>query len=754
MVSGKNNLYSVFVNFIAVMFVVLSFAGTATAKMSITILEPRTTGLKENQSHLPVLVQSGFVTVFSRYPHIISVLDQKAADRINLELMNERYDDDAAEALITVGQEIPTTHYMAGNITKTSTGYAFQMNIIRTSDKMTIASEMDNFSHWDLEDQTAVRRLSLKLLPKIGVTLTESVQQELAGAVEAGHAQSRAALARAVTAQRQGNEVAALSHFLQASVFDPTLTDAVNRVSILQANISSGRMGGNIRDDIEWRRQWVERLKETEEFIENFTNMESMPYTMFYVVDGIRQSGQINYQNETVAMNMPVHLYASGIWALSIERTLQVVYDGLQATGKAREWGLGNWPQQSVTSSNLLEKRSDSFDVAFELLNNQNNVIARSVLRLSGSWELNRRGRPAINVNTSTNLRLTNEGYSVTSVPFHNIKANDITDYMSVRVASINGADAEAAAIDGVLQVRAITRYDFSRNAEFKFERGELQGFAKRQNVRKGYALRLNIPNTIWGDPIISIGAGAFKGIPISGAVIIPNSVTSIGEEAFWGCQFESLTIGANVTMSSNSFGGDGFHAFPSNYNQNGKSANTYTASRFRFERGEIQGFMFMQEQQRGGGLNIPSSIWGNPVTSIGAGAFKNIGLNNITIPNSVTFIGADAFHGMRGVVLVNNVRKYPKITIGSNVSMVGNPFQISGDEALLNNNFLDCYNRNGKQAGVYSYIGSRWFFGENREEAEAIVKQKEKNTKIWNYVFWGALIVVCVVVSAINGVE
>ncbi|MDB2430609.1 leucine-rich repeat domain-containing protein, partial [Akkermansiaceae bacterium] len=108
----------------------------------------------------------------------------------------------------------------------------------------------------------------------------------------------------------------------------------------------------------------------------------------------------------------------------------------------------------------------------------------------------------------------------------------------------------------------------------------------------------LVIPNTIDGNPVTSIGDGAFEGCWSLISTTIGNSVTSIGEGAFNDC-----TILTSITI-------------------------------------------------------------GNSVTSIGEGAFRNCrGLRVITIPDSVTSIGDYAF---------SSCRSLPSITIGSGVTSIG----------------------------------------------------------------------------------
>ena len=57
--------------------------------------------------------------------------------------------------------------------------------------------------------------------------------------------------------------------------------------------------------------------------------------------------------------------------------------------------------------------------------------------------------------------------------------------------------------------------------------------------------------------------------------------------------------------------------------------------------------------------VDIPSTIDGLPVTSIGDGAFRDSRITGVTIPNSVTSIGASAFaycSGLTSVTIPNSV--------------------------------------------------------------------------------------------------
>jgi hypothetical protein len=58
----------------------------------------------------------------------------------------------------------------------------------------------------------------------------------------------------------------------------------------------------------------------------------------------------------------------------------------------------------------------------------------------------------------------------------------------------------------------------------------------------------VNIPATINGLPVTSIGATAFSGTILMTSVTIPGSITSMGEYAFADCGMTNVTISNGVT--------------------------------------------------------------------------------------------------------------------------------------------------------------------------------------------------------------
>jgi len=605
------------------------WSGDGGKGMRLGILVPQGQGLAGAQDYLPAMVQGVLVANISKYS-AINVLDRVSLDKVIAETEDLTYQDNSD--IVRLGQVAQVGDMMTGKIIQTSTGYTLQINVTDTTNNAkTVAAYSGNCTVAELDNHMAIQKASIDLLAQMGVTLTAQARQELSGAAAENSIIAQTALAKGITAQKQGTEVAALSYYFQASTYDSSLAEALNRSSILEANISSGNIGNDVRNDIQWRKDWVARLTETEQYFSNFNQTQSMPYTLFYTND-IKQ-GSVDYQKETVAMSIDTYLHGSGIWTLSIERALQVVYDGLNSTGRKDTWGLGSWPQRGVTNQNTFSGQRQNFSVVFELLNNQGNVIGRQTLQTGGSWGLSWSGRPIINVNADNRQTLN----------FQNVNANDITDSLTIRVASVNGTDAETAAQSGVLQIRTLSKSEFDLNGSFRFSRGVIQGFANSR------VENLLIPSTIWGEPVIWIGDGAFKGNGLN-YVIIPDTVTTIGKEAFANSNLTAVKIGKGVTSI-------GARAFWEN----------------RFKRVTIpDGVKFIDEA-----AFQSSRVFEGP----GPDGASN-GIVSITIGENVNLIG--------------NPFQYKHYVIKN-----------GGQSAVDENEFQNTYIQNGMKAGTYSITDS-----------------------------------------------
>jgi uncharacterized protein (TIGR02145 family) len=425
-----------------------NYTGNGGKGISLTVYVPQSTGLAKEQSYIPALVQGEFVSNFSNYS-AISVLDWERLDDIYVKLTDEAYDDKAdAKQDVVLGRLAPTSHFLTGNITKTAIGYNIKINITATVDKMTTAAYSGTFTFAELDNLTGVRRASLELLQKVGVELTEKARLELAGAAESNQILAQTALAKGITAQRQGTSVAALSYYYQAASFNPALNEAVKRSSVTAANISSGNIGADLRNDILWRKKWMATLKETEETVHNMINNNAAnpPYTLIYYTK--IKTEKVNYQTETADLSITMRMKSNQEWFTALEQALkaadyttQAVLDGLNSTNRKNDWGLARWPRDGVSNTNPFVSTSRKrYDIrlAFELVNQQGMVIGKDAFRLADiGFNIERKD------NQFTNIEIIGNYYY--DVNFKGVKTNDISDNLTIRVASVNGEPPQKA---------------------------------------------------------------------------------------------------------------------------------------------------------------------------------------------------------------------------------------------------------------------------------------------------------------------
>ena len=181
----------------------------------------------------------------------------------------------------------------------------------------------------------------------------------------------------------------------------------------------------------------------------------------------------------------------------------------------------------------------------------------------------------------------------------------------------------------------------------------------------KKYSGSITIPSTVtYGGTtysVTSIGYEAFYNCGGLTSVTIPNSVTSIGSSAFYDCDgLTSVTIPNSVTnIGSSAFGNVKHIIYTGSATGSPWGAiavNGFVDGDFVFS--DATKIQFVAYIGNGGHVTIPNSV-----TSIGDEAFRECGLTSITIPNSVTSIGDNAFDGCSGLT---------SITIPNSVTSIG----------------------------------------------------------------------------------
>lgn len=260
------------------------------------------------------------------------------------------------------------------------------------------------------------------------------------------------------------------------------------------------------------------------------------------------------------------------------------------------------------------------------------------------------------------------------------------------------------------------------------------------------------IPTTYNDLPVVSVEASAFLNNTAITSVVLPDSITSIGEKAFNGCEsLTSVTFGKNSQLSS--IGPGAFNycyslesiTIPESVTSIGSEAFNYCCGLRSVTFGENSqltsigdgAFNWCESLER---ITIPDSV-----LSIGYSAFEGCtALKNITIPGSVLSIGDNAFKECTAL---------ESATISEGVKSIGdnafynctNLVNVSLPDSLTSisfNTFYGCTNLQTYDDGTAYYLGN----SENHYLVLVSVISKEitsftiddKTKFIWNGAFNG----------------
>jgi len=575
------------------------FTGSGGREMTLAVLEPVVNGLSEDELRwMPSLVQgaiTGDINLFSA----ITIIDRQNLETILEEqglLMSGHFSD---EDFISIGHIVNARYILTGSITRTAAVYMLEFAVTDIQSGERRASHPPTpVALSALENLSAVREATANLLGQLGVNLTARGRQELTRSVDIATVQAQTALARGITAQRQGFEVEALSYFLQAAGYDPFLTEVENRLVILTTGIT-GRPAAagalDARTDIVQRSQWMRRLQETENFYRSFTARDQ-PFYLVYDTDITH--GAVNFQNETVELSFAMRTVLDSMWTHTINELVLTVERSLRATGRAADWGF-DWPSNTVSVASPFVGRSGNMAVAVEILNDQGRVIGTGTVAIPHGFRV-RYGMTVPNAEWSGTV----------TVP--GVSINAITDQLSIRIAAIDGVPVQQASAQRRISVMPVQEFALhprtrpggivATNERYFTvnENGVLTEFTGPQT-------NVVIPSTVSGVTVVEIGAGIFRGMGLTNitipngvrrirsgnngtfsnnrltSVAIPDSVRRIDStpynhmrqwRTFSGNEITSITIGADVNIIGWVFPRDDFHDF---YAQNGRRAGTYT---------------------------------------------------------------------------------------------------------------------------------------------------------------------------------
>ncbi|GHU74456.1 hypothetical protein FACS189450_15080 [Spirochaetia bacterium] len=369
------------------------------------------------------------------------------------------------------------------------------------------------------------------------------------------------------------------------------------------------------------------------------------PFEIVYEPD--LTQGDIDFGKGTVALSFRTALVPSD----SGFKVLNDLLGRLEQTGNRSKWGFAGWPLLDVQPREPAAvvfggKREFSFAVEAAILNEDGKTIA------SGRITLNSR---AIGFSSGDGSVIAPVG-STAVFRFPNVNANDLTENLTIGITKIDGMDAGTAG-----------------------EKGYIRIAAEKARVDR-------IETTIRNEQ----------------ARIAAEQARIAAEQARQAAERQRLAEAEERQRAEE---------------RRLQEEERELQRIFDFSNGVITKYNGYEKT-----VTIPSRIGNTPVTKIGTGAFLvfynswrtkltsvtipngiisiedqafiHNQLTSVTIPASVTFIGVGAFYD----------NPLTSITIGANVHLINDMTYPS-----LPRRFVLDYESQGKKAGTYVYMNSKW---------------------------------------------
>ncbi|MDR0908859.1 MAG: hypothetical protein LBM77_03750 [Spirochaetaceae bacterium] len=464
------------------------YTGSAGSGSSIAVIPIVSTISQASKgTELSSLIQSSLSSDFQRFSGM-TVLNRANFDSIVAEQKKAEGEEYSQDDAIEIGKMIKASYIVTGTLQEIRGGYVLSLAITDVGRGTRKASfGPANTNEKSIRNLSVLKDASESFLKDLGIQLTDAGKTVLHD-VSAIDANARASNARA-DAEFAADPTSVNSlMYSYAAGLSPALMDAAQRATVIARDISTGRLTDAIRNDIQWRTDWVNKLSETEKSVNDFFNdpkeAYNQPYALVYSTVVHYDINSINYTQNTAPISFQYTMRQSADWTTAVTKTVTDIKRGLtsavrEAEGDGRtKWDLSNWPQESVSKLKPFVNGSKTLVVQAELVNSNGKVIGRKSISLVGSWTCNPTAA-GLTMTTSFNPS------TMQNLTFDTVNIDEITDNITLRFTRVNNMSVSEAGQQGILNI--ITT-DLYRDAEgYDYEGYNNDGFNRDGYGRDGY---------------------------------------------------------------------------------------------------------------------------------------------------------------------------------------------------------------------------------------------------------------------------
>lgn len=274
------------------------YKGNGGATISLEVEEPILSGnLSDEVQWLPnftVNMLSDFLAKYSA----ITIVDKHNQQTL-LKLLKEQesglYDDTQS---VELGKFAVAQNILIVNITAKNSSYAISCKVNNKETNTSIAAYSNaNCSLADLESGDVLKLAVADILTQLKVELTDKAKNELA---EKTQIENTTIIAQKKVAQGQiaasnGNNIQALSYYIQAAQNDENLNRVQNSITQMSTIISSGDIGTQARNIIQNKKDFEKLFEDIREYL-----LKNNPYMIVYDPNIKLEVDKIDYEKELI----------------------------------------------------------------------------------------------------------------------------------------------------------------------------------------------------------------------------------------------------------------------------------------------------------------------------------------------------------------------------------------------------------------------------------------------------------------------
>ena len=386
------------------------WTGSGGQGMAITVSEFQGVNLNKEEEHLLPLIQGNIIGVMQKYS-AMTVFDQHYIENIINEQIRSISGNYSDIDPVRVGRLTNARLVVFGSISKVNNDFMLDIAVTDIQTGERVASYIPRqVSYPSLMNFTAVKIATADILQQLGIQLTAKAQDELDNPERDSAIISGAeALARGNVAERQGNTVEAARYYFQASTYDPSLKDIMNRVSVLSASVSGGNYGSYVMNRMQEHDAWRNLVTEMKKHY-----LKCYPFEFRYDPKVGFDDIKINFDNRTASFKIPVRLSPSEEW-----KQINDFRKGLKGAKRKDKWDF-----------DLNDIGPKEINIVLQVVNQEGSVLATT---------------------THTFGRISETKPIDGNVSF--IVNAEKMDDLVIRVSNINGIETESAMEMGMIKI-------------------------------------------------------------------------------------------------------------------------------------------------------------------------------------------------------------------------------------------------------------------------------------------------------------